>query len=118
MPKNDSISQPIPRDFELKALTDFVGRDMDEYGLCPARALKYYLNCTGSFANRPRELFVQVKDKFKSMKKNTISYVIRRLIKYAHELEPPLDYPIGDIRAHSVRAVATSLNFMKNRSIA
>ena len=118
VPKNDSISQPIPRDFELKALSDFVGRDMEEYGLCPVRALKYYLDRTGSFATRPRELFVQIKDKFKPMKKNTISFTIRRLIKDAHELEPPVDYPRGDIRAHSVRAVATSLNFMKNRSIA
>ena len=51
------------------------------------------------------------------MKKNAISYTLRFLIKEAHERQPPEDYPRGDIRAHSVRAVATSLSFMKNRSV-
>ena len=117
VPKTDSASHPIPRDFELKALTDFVGRNDKEYLLCPVRALKYYLDRTGSFATRPRELFVNINDKFKAMKKNAISYTLRFLIKEAHERQPPEDYPRGDIRAHSVRAVATSLSFMKNRSV-
>ena len=39
------------------------------------------------------------------------------LIREAHRLQPDADYPPEDVSAHSIRAVATSLNFMKNRSI-
>ena len=33
------------------------------------------------------------------------------------QTQPDAAYPKGDIRAHNIRAVSTSINFMKNRSL-
>ena len=118
VPKTDSVDHSIPRDFRIKALTRIVTRDDPEWKLCPVRALQYYLKAIDKRLNHPRNLFAQFEDETKAMSKNSLSYLLRILIKEAHETQPEADYPRGDIRAHSIRMVATFLNFMKNRSIA
>ena len=115
-PKTDRPENPVPRDYEVKALSTIVGRYDEERLLCPVRALRYYLQETNKLEMRPRNLFVALRKKEKPISKNGISYLLRETIKEAHISQPTREYPRGDIRAHSIRGIATSLNFMKNKS--
>ena len=67
---------------------------------------------------RCRSLFVQLKKNHKAISKNGLSFLLRETIQEAHREQPDADYPIGNVKAHSIRAMATSVNFMKNRSLA
>ena len=117
-PKTDRADTPLPREFPLKALTPIVGWEDEERLLCPVRALKYYLRKTEEVDPRPRNLFLSCKDRRRPMSKNAISFFLRETIQHAHRTQPQGTYPRGDVRAHSIRGVATSMNFMKNRSFA
>ena len=117
-PKTDRADNPLPREFLLKALSPIVGHLEEERLLCPVRALKYYLARTKEVVPRPRNLFLACKDHRLPMSKNAISFFLRETIKHAHLTQPEATYPRGDVRSHSIRGVATSINFMKNRSFA
>ena len=117
-PKTDTAEMPLPREFKLKSLSSILGRDMIERTLCPVRALHFYLDRTKGVSPRPGNLFLAIKNDHLAMKKNAISYYLREVIRYAHRTQPEATYPVGDIRAHSIRAVATSMSFRKNRSFA
>ena len=116
-PKTDTVDKPLPREFLLKALAPVVGRMDEERLLCPVRALKYYLDTTKRITPRHRNLFLACRDQSLPMSRNAISYMLRETIKEAHLTQPHATYPRGDIRAHSIRAVSTSIHFMKNRSL-
>ena len=117
VPKTSTLDNPSPRDIKIKAITRARRHDQNDLRLCPVRALKLYREKVNSQPLRCRNLFVQLKNFNKPMSKNGISYLLRDTIREAHQLQPDADYPINDVSAHSIRAVATSLNFMKNRSI-
>ena len=109
--KTESSDNPIPRSFPLKSLGDFVGDLEDEMLLCPVRALNTYLRRTSDIPGRPRALFVSPRNARRPLSKNALSFLIRSLIRSAGALgadEGPAP------RAHSVRAVATSIAFAKN----
>ena len=115
-PKTDSSSNLIPRDYKVKGLTPIVGHLDEERLLCPVRALKYYEKHINKFPIKSRHLFVSLMNNSNPLSKNGISYLLRETIKDAHKDFPPGYYHPEDIRAHSIRGIATSLNFMKNRS--
>ena len=56
--KTESERNPLPRFFIVKSLEDFVGDLPEDHLLCPARAVRIYLECTASIVPRPRALFV------------------------------------------------------------
>ena len=115
--KTESASNPLPRHFTLKHLTSLVGRGEEERLLCPVRALKYYLKETEKIRPRPRSLFLGCANRLKPISKNAISYLIRETIREAHRSQPEREYHRDEIRAHSIRGIATSLHFMKNKSL-
>ena len=117
IPKTSILDNPTPRDFKIKAISRAHNNQPDDLRLCPVRALRICLNKVKSQPLCCRNLFVQLNHMDRPMSKNGISYFLRDTIREAHQLQPDADYPIGDVSAHSIRAVATSLNFMKNRSI-
>ena len=113
--KTETLDNPLPRSFPLRSLGDFVGDMVEERVLCPVRSLSCYLKRTKNIPGRPRNLFVSPRNVSRPMSKNGISYFLRRLISDSgglgvHEGQAP--------RAHSVRAVATSVAFMKNAPVA
>ena len=114
LPKSASAVNQIPRDFTVKSLAEVVCPDDEERLLCPVRALRRYLAATKG-TPRPRSLFVSVKDQTKSMSLNAVSYFIRETIQQA--IQPQGGPPRAGVRAHSVRGLATSLNYWKNRSL-
>ena len=103
----------------LHALSGFVGRDPDENLLCPVRSLlKYYtrVKLAGHVGNKKR-LFVSINvGKTTEIASPTITRWIKTVILDAHRLVKDQDLRLAGVKAHQVRAVATSLTF-KNASL-
>ena len=115
--KTSTIEHPVPRDFRLKAISSAPGHKPSDLKLCPVRALRIYQSELKKRPPRCRNLFVQLRKNHKPISKNGLSYLLRQTIQEAHQSQPDADYPIGRVKAHSIRAAATSVNFMKNRSL-
>ena len=54
----ESLSNPLPRSFLGRSLSDFAAGLVEHLLLCPVRALRFYLQRTASFSPRPRRLCV------------------------------------------------------------
>ena len=113
--KTESAANPLPREYVLKNLSGLVGREDQERLLCPVRALKFYLEATKGILPRPRSLFVSVRNKTRPITKTAISFFLRETITQA--LQPEGGPPAAGVRAHSIRGLATSLNYWKNQSL-
>ena len=114
--KTESAANPIPRSFEVPSLKDLVGHHEQDRFLCPVRAVRCYRKVTDS-RTRPDFLFLAPSDTSRPITKNAISYLIRTVIWEAHQLLRDTDLPRGDVRAHDLRGIGTSLNFLRNKSI-
>lgn len=114
--KTETATNPGPREFKLASLSEVVGRDDEERRLCPVRALKWYLHRTKS-QSRPRQLFLSVKDPSRPLSKAAISFFLKQLIRSAHENFPEHLGPTLRVKAHDVRAVATSLLWGRNKAL-
>ena len=115
--KTENEGNQLPRYFELKSLSDFVGNLEEELLLCPVRALRVYLNRTSQGGTRPRNLFVSPKCPFRGISKNAISYFLREVISEA-QVQQADPGPSVQPRAHSVRGMATSSAFLRNSPVA
>ena len=115
--KTESSSNPLPREFVVKSLTDFVGRDMVERTLCPVRALRHYRERTRRLELRPRNLFLSPRDTTRPLSRNGLSFFLREAIVSSHNTFDEADSVPLRVKAHSIRGVATSFNYWKNRSV-
>ena len=115
--KNHASCKNLPRFFCLKQLAHLVPHE-EEALLCPVRSLRAYLDRTKSLrGNSHKNLFCPVQCPESPMSKNAISYLLRTLIKEAHqELREDL-MPVLKVKPHEIRAVATSVNFKQNLSL-
>ena len=114
--KTETPLHPLPRDFVLRSLSGVLGPEDEERLLCPVRALRWYQHRTQGLS-RPRHLFVSVRDCSRPMSKAAISFFVRHLIKVAHQDFPDKLASLLKVRAHEVRAVATSLLWNTNRNL-
>ena len=114
--KTESQLRSLPREFTLLSLASVLGPDDEERLLCPVRALRYYLRRTAG-PSRPRHLFVSLRDRTRPMSKAAISYFLRLVIRSAHESFPDHLARLLRVKAHEVRAVATSLLWQTNRRL-
>ena len=112
--KTESLSNPIPRSFLVRSLSDFVAGLDEELLLCPVRALRIYLDRTASFSPLPRRLFVSPRRPSRALSKNAVSFFLREVIHKAEAARPE----VGPARAHSIRGVSTSAAFHRNWSVA
>ena len=112
--KTETPSNPIPRSFLLKSIADFAGDLPEERTLCPVRAVAHYLKATGAFPRRSRNLFVGLKDGSRALSKNAISALLRQTISSTDALKEGAQ---TSLRAHSIRAVSTSLAFKRNCAV-
>ena len=123
--KTESASNPLPRSFCVRSLTDFVGDLPDELLLCPVRALRVFLSRTSSISPRPRSLFVSPRAPSRSLSKNALSFFLRDLIAQAYSSPAPSSSSSSSsltsgglvtsrAGAHSVRGMATSWAFSRN----
>ena len=72
--KTESLSNPIPRSFLVKSLSDFAAGLQEELLLCPVRALHIYLDRSASFSPLPRRLFISPRRPSRALSKNAISF--------------------------------------------
>ena len=111
--KTECSSNPLPRSFVVKSLSDFAAGLTDDLLLCPVRALRRYLRRTSSIQSRPRCVFVSPRSPSRAMSKNGISYFLREVICEAgacREVSVP-------IRVHNIKEISTSTAFFKNWSV-
>ena len=107
-----------PKPIEVPALKQVLDQGEEDLLLCPVRALKRYLKITKKARPDCSRLFVSShKNVKKTISKNTISYWIRKVItdSYRHSQERDIDQ--AQVKAHEVRAIATSLLFKRNSSL-
>ena len=76
--KSETVSNPIPRYFQLKSLWEIAGNMEEEMILCPVRALRIYSEKTSSLPDRPNVLFVSPKRPLRSISKNALSFFLRK----------------------------------------
>ena len=108
--KTESFSNPLPRSFSVKSLSDFAAGLEEDLLLCPVRALCIYLRRTDSFSPFPRRLFISPRLPSCSLSKNAVSFFLREAIHYAGASRPE----VGSVRAHSISGVPTSAAFHRN----
>ncbi|XP_064116590.1 uncharacterized protein LOC135222433 [Macrobrachium nipponense] len=114
--KNENPSRPWPRTFEVKGLSQLVGNEM-ERALCPVRALKFYLQKKKQLQGCNQSLWCAVKDPKRPMSKNALAFFVRNVITEAHMSCDSNSFKTLRVKAHEVRAIATSLSFNKNMSM-
>ena len=112
--KTEFISNPIPRSFLVRSLSDFAAGLGEELLLCPARALRVFLDRTASFSPLPRCLFVSPRRPSRALLKNADPSFLREVIHEAEAGRPE----VGPVRAHSIRGVSPSAAFHRNWSVA
>ena len=111
--KTESSSNPLPRSFLVKSLSDFAtGFEVKSF-LCPVRDLHLYLGGPKSLYHHPRLLFVSPHFLSQSMSKNGISYFLREVIYYA-DASRDEGVPVS---AHCIWGVSTSTAFHRNLSV-
>ena len=112
--KTESPSNPLPRSFWLKALSDFAHGLEEGSLLCPVRALHIYLRKTKGLARRSSALFVSPQVPSRAISKNALSFFLRYVIIGAGAADVVSE---SSVRAHSIRGVATSVVFLRNWSV-
>ena len=111
--KTESALRPFPRSFLVKSLADFAAGLDEDLLYCPVRCLRIYLQCTAPGVNRPRRLFVCLRNPMRAISRNAISYFLPKVIAEAGASSVANVVP----RAHSIRGVATSTAFHRNWSL-
>ena len=104
--------------FELPALTNILGQTDEDALLCPVRALRRYLELTKDSRPACRRLFITPSRRSpKSVSKNSISFWIRQVVRSAYDGVSVRERDMCLVKAHEVRALATSVLFAKNCSL-
>lgn len=114
--KNENPSKPWPRTFELKGLSSVTGHEL-ERTLCPVRSLKFYLEKKKSLGGSVESLWCSVRNPSRAISKNALSFFIKDVIKEAHISCEDEHFKLLRVKAHEVRAIATSLAFHKTLSL-
>ncbi|XP_066987475.1 uncharacterized protein [Macrobrachium rosenbergii] len=114
--KNENPSTPWPRTFEIKGMTEILGQEPERV-LCPVRALKFYLQRTEECQGPSDNLWCSVKRPDLPLSKNALAFFLRSTILDAHSDGQDSDMSLWKVKAHKVRAVATSVAFQRNMSL-
>lgn len=108
--KNQIPNLP-PQKMIIPSLIAFTGKDIPDYKLCPVRALKSYVTKTSDPSVRKGRdrLFIPFnKEDDRDLSVRTISVWICKLIRRAYENTNKEMLSISNVKAHEVRALATS----------
>ena len=79
--------------------------------------MKFYLNRTKNVRGISPRPFYSVRNPVRALSKNAMSFLIKQVILDAHTWAPESRFRELKVKAHEVRAVATSLAFIKNASM-
>ena len=100
------------QDVTIPALAPFVGPDLPlDSKNCPVRAIKIYLARTQDKRGNRQELFIPYKLGVNtSISPATISSWIKKTVLFAYQDASPEEAATLQVRAHDLRALATSWN--------
>ena len=103
----------------IPALTQFVGPEMvTDLKLCPVRAIKEYIRRTDSFRGDRKQLFLSYqKGRKEEISRPTISRWLKSTIIVCYEAADGDTRRVHKVKAHQVRAMATSWAFHRNASM-
>ena len=120
MAKTHAPDKPLTafKGFSIVSLSASLGRDDPDRALCPVRSLKYYIQRTSAFRAGRKPLFLPLNAKSVSVKANTVSSWVKKAIKLAYMAadKVPELRELHGIRAHEVRALASSWDALKQVS--
>ena len=113
--QGNAVLQPVV----VKALSRILGPDMDkDRVLCPVRALRFYLDRTKDLRSGRNRLFISFKSGYtKDICKNTISSWLKKTIVTAYKLADKDTCQLVGVKAHDVRAMASSWALQRNVSM-
>ena len=115
--KNDFKCKRLPRNFFIKELSSLVGKE-EEALLCPVRALREYIRRTKSLVPKDMlNLFVSPRKPSRPASKNALTFLIKLVIREAHESLCPEFLPLLKVKTHELRAVSTSVAFRHSLSL-
>ena len=77
--KTETPSNPVPRSFSIKGLSDIAG-DLIERKLCPVRAIKFYLDRLKHIRGPHDRLFCSVSNPSRPLSKNALAYFLKTTI--------------------------------------
>ena len=89
----------------------------EDRSLCPVRALRYYLDKTQDLRQGKEPVFVSKKGFTKDISPATISLWIKQMVILCHELSDQEALTLHQVKAHDVRAFATSKAFQGGISL-
>ena len=112
--KTECPSNPLPRSFRVKALSDFAHGLEKGSRLFPVCALCIYLSKTKGLARRSSALFVSPRVPSRAISKSALSFFLRDVIIGAGAADLVSE---SSVRAHSIMGVATSVAFLRNWSV-
>jgi integrase len=100
------------QDVTIPALGPYLGPDLDtDAKNCPVRAIKIYLSRTQAKRENRQEFFIPYKPGCKtSISPPTISSWIKKTVLFAYQDASPDEAANLQVRAHDLRAMATSWN--------
>ena len=121
MAKNEHASCPESclQDVQLKALAPFISPDLKvNINNCVVRAIKIYLTHTKDIRQGRKRLFIAYKPGHtEEIKPATISSWIVKTVRYTYDNLPDNSACLFKVRAHDVRAFATSWNALQRVSL-
>ena len=103
----------------IPALSPTLDRSLkSDRGLCPVRALRYYLDRTSDLRQHEKLVFVSFKKGFdKDISPATISSWIKQTVILCYELSDQRAHTLHQVEAHDVRAFAASKAFQSGVSL-
>ncbi|MPC77169.1 hypothetical protein E2C01_071616 [Portunus trituberculatus] len=103
----------LQSDFTIPALTEYLADLVGDRLLWPVRAIREYLRRTRGCRARCSRLFVMVTEPRRVVHPHTIYHWICQVIQRAHVNVSEENMRLVRVKAHDVRAVATSALFRK-----
>ena len=116
--KTELVNTDVIKPMHVKAVTRVLGNDDKDRVLCPVRALKFYLKRTEDVRDSRKKLFLAFKSGYKSeIARNTVSGWLKKVVLLAYELACKDTKSLYNVKAHQVRAMASSYAFHRNCSM-
>ena len=116
--KTELVNSDVLKPVQVPALTRVVSDTDKDRNLCPIRALKFYLKRTEKTRENRKRLFISFKPGYTSdICKSTISGWLKKCILLSYELASKDTKGLLGIKAHQVRAMASSFAFHRNCSM-
>ena len=116
--KTELVSKDILKPVQVCSLTRILGNDDRDRVLCPVRALKFYLKRTEDIRGSRKRLFLAFKKGYKhEICRNTVSGWLKKTVLLNYELASKDTRALYQVKAHQVRAMASSYAFHRNCSM-